>query len=176
MVVLSEKTSRFHPRHVVLKPTQADAFEIVECWRWALLQVLTAARGRFCCRDRRVDGRSEPRRSLGGRSRSRGVAAPVVSFIRKAYATHAQAVGGGRMVNLASRRKFSAMAARVNSSCAPRGPCRPPSSGFRSPAKPVSTAVSAHPTGSHRQTVTLCTPSLRRAHLARDQRFDLDQS
>src|SRR5262245_51818662 len=76
MVVLSEKTSRFHPRHVVLKPTQADAFEIVERWRWALLQVLTAARGRFCCRDRRVDGRSEPRRSLGGRSRSRGVARP----------------------------------------------------------------------------------------------------
>jgi hypothetical protein len=28
MVVLSDKTSRFHPRHVVLKPTQADEFEM----------------------------------------------------------------------------------------------------------------------------------------------------
>jgi hypothetical protein len=59
MVVLSGKTSRFHPRHVVLKPTQADEFEMpVRCewikppasfrpacrvffcywWWWALLQ------------------------------------------------------------------------------------------------------------------------------------------
>jgi hypothetical protein len=28
MVVLSDKTARFHPRHIVLKPTQSDEFEM----------------------------------------------------------------------------------------------------------------------------------------------------
>src|ERR1700674_3878050 len=34
MVVLSDKTSRFHPRHVVLKPTQADEFEMPVRCEW----------------------------------------------------------------------------------------------------------------------------------------------
>src|SRR6478672_3145001 len=33
-VVLSDKTSRFHPRHVVLKPTQADEFEMPVRREW----------------------------------------------------------------------------------------------------------------------------------------------
>jgi hypothetical protein len=43
---------------------------------------------------------------------------------RDAYATHAAGVGGARAANLARRRRFCAMAASVNSSCAPRGPRR----------------------------------------------------
>jgi hypothetical protein len=39
-----------------------------------------------------------------------------------AYAAQAPAAGGGRTISLASRRRFWAMAASVNSSCAPRGP------------------------------------------------------
>jgi hypothetical protein len=34
MVALSDKTSRFHPRHVVLKPTQADEFEMPVRCEW----------------------------------------------------------------------------------------------------------------------------------------------
>ena len=34
MVVLSDKTSRFHPRHVVLKPTEADEFEMPVRCEW----------------------------------------------------------------------------------------------------------------------------------------------
>jgi len=34
MVVLSDKTSRFHPRHVVLKPTQSDEFEMPVRCEW----------------------------------------------------------------------------------------------------------------------------------------------
>ena len=41
---------------------------------------------------------------------------------RDAYATHAMASGGGLATSLARRRRFWAMAASVNSSCAPRGP------------------------------------------------------
>jgi hypothetical protein len=38
------------------------------------------------------------------------------------YAMHRARVGGGRATSDASRRKFCAVAARTNSSCAPRGP------------------------------------------------------
>jgi hypothetical protein len=38
------------------------------------------------------------------------------------YARHASAAGGGRATSFASRRRFCAIAARVNSSCAPHGP------------------------------------------------------
>ncbi len=41
---------------------------------------------------------------------------------RNAYAVQNAAAGGGRTISLASRRRFCAMAASVNSSCAPRGP------------------------------------------------------
>ena len=42
---------------------------------------------------------------------------------RSGYAARAAAgVGGGRATSLASRRRFCAIAASVNSSCAPRGP------------------------------------------------------
>ena len=42
---------------------------------------------------------------------------------RGGYAAHAAAgVGGGRATSLASRRRFCAIAASVNLSCAPRGP------------------------------------------------------
>ena len=39
-----------------------------------------------------------------------------------AHATHAATAGGGRAISLASRRRFWAMAASVNSNWAPRGP------------------------------------------------------
>ena len=42
---------------------------------------------------------------------------------RDAHATHA-AAGGGLATSLARRRRFWAMAASVNSNCAPRGPRR----------------------------------------------------
>jgi hypothetical protein len=38
------------------------------------------------------------------------------------YARHGSAAGGGRATSFASRRRFCAIAARVNSSCAPHGP------------------------------------------------------
>jgi hypothetical protein len=41
---------------------------------------------------------------------------------RNAYATHVAVRGGGLTTNFESRRKFWAMAARVNSNWAPRGP------------------------------------------------------
>ena len=41
---------------------------------------------------------------------------------RDAYAAHTVGSGGGLATNLASRRRFWAMAASVNSSCAARGP------------------------------------------------------
>src|SRR3974377_2587736 len=41
---------------------------------------------------------------------------------RDAYATHTVDCGGGLATNFASRRRFWAMAASVNSSWAPRGP------------------------------------------------------
>jgi hypothetical protein len=82
-----------------------------------------SAYGRFCCRSRR--------------SGERGIAASFLkpsiapalfggggigSDTRNAYAAQAAAIGGGRTISLASRRRFCAMAASVNSSCAPRGP------------------------------------------------------
>src|SRR5512133_2394841 len=41
------------------------------------------------------------------------------------YARHGSAAGGGRATSFASRRRFCAIAARVNSSCAPHGPAQP---------------------------------------------------
>src|SRR5262249_17391017 len=41
---------------------------------------------------------------------------------RNSYAAHTAPAGGGRATSLASRRRFCAIAASVNSSCAPRGP------------------------------------------------------
>src|SRR4029453_15667565 len=34
MVVLSDKTARFHPRHIVLKPTQSDEFKMPIRCEW----------------------------------------------------------------------------------------------------------------------------------------------
>jgi hypothetical protein len=44
------------------------------------------------------------------------------STLPDAHAKHMAAFGGGRATSFASRRRFWAMAASVNSSCAPRGP------------------------------------------------------
>jgi hypothetical protein len=47
MVVLSDKTSRFHPRHVVLKPTKADEFELVWFSLLLVVGVVAGTCGRF---------------------------------------------------------------------------------------------------------------------------------
>ena len=81
---------------------------------------------RFCCRSRRGTGRSRPEglsyipgcRALP-RERRLG---RIGTDARDAYAAHTVGSGGGLATNLASRRRFWAMAASVNSSCAARGP------------------------------------------------------
>ena len=84
------------------------------------------ASGRFCCRSRRLEEREGARRGcqillLAVRPRGDG-GCDALTNTRDAYATHAAAGGGGLATNLPRRRRFWAMAASVNSSCAPRGP------------------------------------------------------
>ena len=86
----------------------------------------TSAPDRFCCGSCRAverDGRcfGEDTRPLVLTAWPRGPAALTPRHY-DAYAMHTVAAGGGRATNLVSRRKFWAMAARVNSSWAPRGP------------------------------------------------------
>ena len=47
MVVLSDKTSRFHLRHVVLKPTQADEFEMPIRCEWISHRPLPTGKSGF---------------------------------------------------------------------------------------------------------------------------------
>jgi len=102
---------------------------------------VTSAFGRFCCKSRRGDWIEEI--GLGHRDGIRiwvrlllaarsswscscdalvPTPAHATSTLPDAHATHTAADGGARAASLASRRRFWAMAASVNSSCAPRGP------------------------------------------------------
>jgi len=89
MAVHSDKASRVHPRRIVLKPTQADEFEMPIRCEWiyhqppsdrhvglsfvvvvgALLQVLTAARGPTAnfCADATTVRLSEEQRTTSAR-------------------------------------------------------------------------------------------------------------
>ena len=64
--------------------------------------------------------RGQLKRSLWSRS-ARGVDG-TGSGLQSSYEAHRPTAGGGLGTNLASRRKFCAIAASVNSSCAPQGP------------------------------------------------------
>jgi hypothetical protein len=83
-------------------------------------------RCRFCCRSRRRAGRSRPAKPLRGCWFAEALARElwrrrIGTDAGDAYATHATACRGDLVTNLARRRKFWAIAASVNSSCAPRG-------------------------------------------------------
>jgi len=93
--------------------------------------------GRFCCRSRRQEERDPQRRIFKDareplpcrllrwerRLGCRDYRGPLYNSDRPdAYPTHAAAIGGGCAASLASLRRFWAIAASVNSSCAPRGP------------------------------------------------------
>ena len=87
------------------------------------------AMGRFCCRSRRGDldyadaAHSERSGSLSARAQRLSTNRTVRMPQRNAHETHADTrPGGARAVSLARRRKFCAMAANVNSNCAPLGP------------------------------------------------------
>src|SRR3984885_13760547 len=56
--------------------------------------------------------------------RSNGLTPPALRLFTqlRRYAMHRTCAGGGRATRVASRRRFCAMAARTNSSWAPRGP------------------------------------------------------
>jgi hypothetical protein len=98
-----------------------------------------SAPGRFCCRSR-LEGLCAVPRIFRGRGKaivsastaqSNGSAAPERTpsaqpwhFELNATLTAMLAIGGGRATSLASRRKFCAVAASVNSNCAPLGPRR----------------------------------------------------
>ena len=90
---------------------------------------------------------------------------------RSGYAAHAAAgVGGGRATSLASRRRFCAIAASVNSSCAPRGPRsrRRPSPGCARGARTASRHVFgrdaiAQPTRGRPEFASTAPPGRRRA-------------
>ena len=47
MVVLSDKSSRFRPRHAVLKPTQADEFEMPIKCEWISHRPLRTGKSGF---------------------------------------------------------------------------------------------------------------------------------
>jgi len=70
--------------------------------------------GRFCCR-----------------SRLQRIGAFGLSLRAAAYAMHRTWASGGRATSATSRRRFSAMEARTNSSWAPRGPRSRSRSSFR---------------------------------------------
>jgi hypothetical protein len=75
--------------------------------------------GRFCCKSRRSQGWAAEAISLGPLSRQLWRDR---SDAQSGYEAHGPTAGGGLGANLASRRRFCAIAASVNSSCAPQGP------------------------------------------------------
>ena len=99
-------------------------------------QCKTVAVGRFCCRSRFCMARLGPKAFLDSaeamvlRQPHVGAAAltlwtPTLRTERSVQARHATEVtGGGRTTSLARRLRFCAIAANVNSNCAPLGPRR----------------------------------------------------
>ena len=84
-----------------------------------------SAIGRFCCGSRRVLDRGGCRdfvKRLQLSAHWSGGIDRLALTLGNGYAKHAAVVGGGRATSLASRRRFCAIAASVNSSCAPDGP------------------------------------------------------
>jgi len=78
-----------------------------------------AAVGRFCCKSRLL---AMDRSAISLRTTGFDPPALTLSTHLERYAMHRARAGGGRATSDASRRRFWAMAARTNSSWAPRGP------------------------------------------------------
>jgi len=78
---------------------------------------------RYCCRSRRLKQR-DWRSIFGTVLTIRPLQSGDTGMLTygTGYARHGSAAGGGRATSFASRRRFCAIAARVNSSCAPHGP------------------------------------------------------
>ena len=79
-----------------------------------------------CCRNRHTDAPREGwsiflKRSIATRWMVRALTLDFTDACN-AYAAHKEAIGGGRAINLASLRRFCAIAANVNSNWAPHGP------------------------------------------------------
>ena len=83
------------------------------------------ALGGFCCRNRHTDGAERLVHFLEPSIITRGLCGRLTLDFTdacNAYAAHKVANGGGRATNLASLRRFCAIAANVNSNWAPHGP------------------------------------------------------